>query len=106
MDLSTIHLEAWVVALIAGTVIPIVTGLITKLSATPGTKALVAFFLTAVVAVFDAIVLAGGTFVVRDTVVLFVTTFAWHVAAYYGLLKPVGGGAAPGARATADVGIS
>lgn len=105
MDTGSIQLEAWVVALIAGTVIPIIVGLITKLGAHPGTKALVAITLTAIVAILNAVVVAEGTFVVRDIIVLFVTTFAWHVATYYGIWKPIGSGAAPGAKATAEIGV-
>lgn len=105
MDFNSIHLEAWVVALLAGTVTPVITGLITKLQAHPGTKALIALLLTAVIAVINAIVNANGDFVLRDVVVLFVTTFVWHVATYFGVWKPVGSGAPPGARATAEVGV-
>jgi hypothetical protein len=105
VDPAAIHLEAWVVALIAGTLTPIATGLLTKLSAQPGMKAFVAFLLTATIAVFDAIVVAGGQFIVRDTIILFVTTFAWHAATYFNVWKPLGGGAAPGAKATAEIGL-
>lgn len=105
MDLASIHLEAWIVALLAGTVIPILTGVATKLDAAPGKKALVSLGISALVTVLNSIVYTNGAFVLRDMVVLFVTTFTWHAAWYQGFLKHVGGGAAPGALATADIGI-
>jgi hypothetical protein len=105
MDPASIHLEAWVVALIAGTLIPLVTGLITKLSAQPGTKAIIALALSAAVAVLNAIVVAQGEFLVRDITILFATTFTTQVVTYLGLWKPVGGGASPGAKATAEIGV-
>jgi dolichyl-phosphate-mannose--protein O-mannosyl transferase len=106
MEFSTkIELAAWVVALLAGTVTPVLTGLITKLNAHAGTKAFIAVLLTAGVAIIDAIVVAKGEFILQDIVILFVMTFTWHVATYFGVWKPVGGGVAPGARSTAEIGL-
>ncbi len=106
VDVSTqITLAAWVVALLGGTVTPLLTGLITKLEAHPGTKAFVALVIAAFIAVIDAITLAQGTFVVQDMIILFTVTFVMHVSTYYGFWKPVGSGAAPGARATAAMGV-
>lgn len=105
MDTTSIQLNAWVIALLAGTVTPLLTGIITKLEAHPGTKTLIALFLTAAAAVIAAIVNANGMFQVRDVIALFVTTFVWHVATYFGVWKPVGSGAPPGARATAEIGV-
>lgn len=101
----TITLAAWLVALLGGTVVPILTGLATKLSATPGTKAVVGLLLSTAVTLVAAVVNARGVFVAEELAVLFATTFTAHVTTYYGLWKPVGGGAAPGAKATAGAGL-
>jgi hypothetical protein len=102
---STIHLSAWLVALLGGTAVPVLTGLITKLQASAGMKAVVALLLSAVVTVIAVIVQADGTFVAEDVLKLFATTFVAHATTYYGFWRPIGGGAAPGAVATADAGI-
>jgi hypothetical protein len=105
MNTGEIQLEAWVVMLLSGTLTPLLTGLITKLQAHPGTKALIALLLTAISAVVNAIVLANGEFLARNMIILFVTTFVMHVATYFGVWKPVGNGVAPGARSTAEIGV-
>lgn len=105
MDPSTITLAAWLVAFLGGTAIPVLTGLATKLEASPGTKAVVGLALSAAVTALATIVDGQGVFEPRTSLMLFASTFVTHVCAYYGFLKPVGGGAAPGAKATAGVGI-
>jgi len=106
VDFSTrIELAAWIVALLGGTLSPVLTGIVTKLQAHPGTKAFIAVLITAAIAVIDAITLAHGEFILQDIVILFVTTFTWHVATYFGVWKPVGNGVAPGARGTAEMGV-
>lgn len=102
---STVTLEPWVVAIIGGTLIPLLVGVATKLGASPGLKAVIGLVLVAVVTALNVIVTNNGTFVIRDVVVLFATTFVVHVASYYGLWKPIGGGAAPGAEATKNFGV-
>lgn len=106
MELSTsITLSAWVVAFLGGTAVPVLTGLATKLRASPGRKAFIGLALSAVVAVAASVVNGGGVFELDKLIPLFVTTFLMHVSSYYGWWKPVGGGAAPGAQATAGIGI-
>lgn len=99
--LASIHIEAIYVAFIAGTIIPILTGMIVKYEASSGLKAVVALFLNAVVAVLNAIVNGGGDFVVRDTLMLFAGQFAWHVATHFGFWRPTG----VSATLAPDVGI-
>lgn len=106
METSTITLAAWLVSLIGGAAVPVLTGLATKLQAAPGKKALVGLVLSAVVAVLAMIANSDGTFVPAEAITLFAATFVTHVTTYYGLWKPVGGGAAPGAKATENVGVS
>lgn len=104
--MDTVVLPDWLyVPLIAGSLTPILTGVLTKLDAHPGTKALVAAILTGLVAVIDSIARHGSAFQPAEMLVLWVTTFAWHCAAYFGILKPAGGGVAPGAAATATIGV-
>lgn len=102
---STVSLEPWVVAVIGGTLIPLVVGLVTKLGASSAVKAVTGLFLTALVTILNVIVTSNGTFVVRDVVVLFATTFVMHVASYYGAWKPLGGDAAPSAHIMPNKGI-
>lgn len=101
-----IQLAAWAVALLGGSAVPVLTGLATKLQASSGLKAFVGLVLSAVVTVLAMIAQHDGTFVAANALLLFATTFAAHVTTYYGAWKPLGGGAAPGAKATADIGLS
>lgn len=104
MTPETVQLDPWVLPLLAGTITPILTGIVTRPRATSGTKALVGLLAAALAAagieVIHWLTTAGGTFEFRPALVLFLVTFATHLAAYYGFWKPVGGGAAPGATTT------
>lgn len=102
---ASIDLAPWTVSLIAGTVIPLVVGLITKLRASAGLKAVVALLLDVVVTVANLLVTRNGHIEVAEFVTFLAVTFLIHVGSYLGLWKPVGGGAAPGSVATANVGI-
>lgn len=102
---STYTLSPWILAIVTGTVTPILTGLVTKLGASSPVKALTGFVLMALGTVINLIVTNNGTFVIRDAIVLFATTFVVHAAMYLNLWKPVGGGAPPGAKSTANFGI-
>jgi hypothetical protein len=106
VETSTITLAAWLVSILGGTAVPVLTGLATKLQATPGKKAIIGLALSALVAVLAMIANGNGTFIVAEAVTLFASTFVAHVTTYYGLWKPVGGGAAPGAKATSEIGVS
>lgn len=105
MNLSTITLAAWVVAFLGGTAVPVLTGLVTKLEASSGMKALVGVVLSAVVAVLAAVVQGNGVADPNVLIPLFIATFWTHVTTFYGWWRPVGGGVAPGAKATAATGI-
>lgn len=104
--MDPVQLPEWmIIPVLAGLVTPFLTGFATKLSASAGTKAVVALAVTALVAVIDSVVRHGGGFVPTEMAVLWATTFATHAASYFGAWKPIGGGAAPGAAATADIGL-
>lgn len=76
-----------VVSLLIGTLIPIVVALVTKSTASPGTKAVVNLALSAVSA-FGAEYVNSVNFVWQQALLTTVTTFAVSVATYYGLWKP------------------
>lgn len=102
MDFTAIQLSAWVVALLGGTISPVLTGLVTKLGASSGTKALMALIITALIAVVDAVVNANGAFNPSALVTLFVVTFVAHASSYWNFWRPVG---VPGVLATAEFGV-
>src|SRR4051812_44484053 len=70
---ETVDLAPWLVVLIGGTLIPLVTGLLTKQAAHPGLKATVSIALSAALAAV-APVFATGSFQARETLALFVGT--------------------------------
>jgi hypothetical protein len=91
METTTITLDPVLVSVIAGTIIPLATGIITKLKSASGVKATVALVLSAIVGVVNELVVqSGGTFDVRQAVLLAGTTFVANVAAYNGMWKPIG----------------
>lgn len=101
---ETVDLAPWIVVLLGGTLIPLITGLLTKQAAHPGLKATVSIALSAALAAV-APVFATGSFQVRETLALFVGTFATQVLTYYGLWKPIGNGTSPTQAATPEVGL-
>lgn len=102
---AAITLQPYVVAIIIGTITPLLTGLITKLGASDGVKAIVSFVLIAIATVLNQIVHDNGTFVWRDTIILFATTLVMHIATFYGIWSPMGHGPAPTAKLLPDVGV-
>lgn len=85
-----IHIDAMILALVTGTVIPIVTGIITKLSASSGLKALVSAVLAGAVAVAGYVGEWNGVGTWKQALVVGLVAFMQHAASYYGLLKPTG----------------
>ena len=86
---STVSLDPMVVAVLAGTVTPLLTGLITKFQAGSGIKVLVSLVLIAIATVVSYIQ-TNTTFEVKTVILLFATTLVMHVATYYGVWKPTG----------------
>ena len=102
---AVISLDATIVAIIAGTVIPILVGIITKLHASSGLKALIGLALAVVVATLNDIVIANnGTFEVKTALVYLFVTMSTSIATYYGVYKPTLG-AAPLAKLTSGFGL-
>jgi phage-related holin len=92
---TTVTLQPYVIALLVGTVTPLLTGLITKLGASNGLKAFTSFVLIAIATVVNQVVSMNGTFNVRDTIILFFTTLVAHAASYLQIWEPLGEGKAP-----------
>jgi len=80
------------ILILIGAVTPLITGLLTKASASGTVKSLVAVALTLVGAVITWVIEHDGGFTVKEFVVWFAIVFVTHVATYYGAWKPIGGG--------------
>lgn len=107
MTTEQISLSPLIVSLLIGVVTPLLTGLIVKLRASSGTKAIVGLGLVAIGAGINFVVSANGVFALDDLVILVATTFVAHVSTYYGVWKPVGSSndGAPTMTATPEFGF-
>lgn len=103
MDEFTITLDLAMWAFLGGTVVPILVGLVTKLSAPSSVKGLVNLVLSMIAGLIATAIATDGVLSQTAVVAAFMALIA-SVATYYGVLKPVGvtGGVQ---RATAQVGI-
>lgn len=99
---TTIVLDAQFVSLLIGTVIPLVVGLLTKLNASSGVKAVT----NALLAALTGFLTEAGSdeFVLGTAVVTVLMTWAVSVATYYGLYKPTGASQAV-QRSTSKFGV-
>ena len=80
-----------IVSVLVGTLIPILTALVTRSTASPGTKAVVNLGLSAIAgfgAEFIKAAGAGESFYWQGALLTTVVTFVTSVATYYGFLKP------------------
>lgn len=94
-----VHLDVHVLTIIAGTIIPILVGIVTKASASAKVKAAVNVVLS-IAAGFATAALAVHGDVTADVFIAWLAS----VATYYGFWKPIG--VAPKVQAaTANVGI-
>jgi hypothetical protein len=90
-------------AALAGVIIPLLVGIVTKANASSGIKAIVNAALTALGGLV-ATVLPGDDFQWHPFLAAWLTAWLTSVGTYYGLLKPTG--VAPAVQhATAEVGI-
>lgn len=84
-------ISAPVVVVILGTVVPLVTGLLTKYTLSPGIKGLITVLLNAVVAAITTAIVADGSAVFSNqTLLTFVLGLVSSTAAYYNVWKPNG----------------
>lgn len=102
---TTITLDPFLVALIGGTLIPIITGIITKLQASNGVKSVVALVLSVLVGTLSAITSSGGTFDWKLAAAAAGAAFATNVTTYLGLHTTIGSDQPIGTYATANFGL-
>ena len=75
------------VTLLSGLVIPLVTGLITKLDASVGTKSIITILLSAAAGIAATVVNEGGI-LTTDTLLNALVTWGLALGAFYGLYSP------------------
>jgi hypothetical protein len=97
--------NAWsavqIVSVLVGTLIPILTALVTRSTASSGVKAVVSLGLSAVTGFGTEFINAGDAFYWQGALLTTIVTFVTSVATYYGLWKPtnVAGSNSAAARA-------
>lgn len=101
---TVVQVDVQTINLIAGTLIPLAVGVITKAKASSGTKALTNALLSAVAGAIAPVAAAQGRLDVKVFVASILTTFVASAATYYGVWKPTGV-AGVVQQATADVGV-
>lgn len=99
-----IHIDAALLAFISGSVIPLVTGAVTKLNAPAGLKAFVSAVLAGAVAVIGYVTDFNGVGTWKQAAAVGFLAWVTHAGSYYGFLKPTG--VAPAVQtSTAEVGL-
>lgn len=102
---TTLTIDALVVTMLVGTILPILVGLVTKSTASSGLKGVALLFLSAVQGfVVNQTVADGSAVFTTEGVLLALLGFVAAVASYFGVLKPTG--AAPAVQEkTSNFGI-
>jgi hypothetical protein len=96
--------DATLISLLAGVLIPLLVGLLTKLEAPSGVKAVMNAALSALSGALATIAPDGSGFSWKPFLVFWATTWVVSIATYAGLWKPTG--VAPAVqRSTGSVGI-
>lgn len=85
-----IHLDTALLAFIAGTVIPLATGLLTKLHAPSGLKAFVSAVLSGVTAVVALLTSYAGVVDAKQALFVFFGAWVTQAGTYWGFFKPTG----------------
>ena len=83
-----IEVDLAVLTLLAGTIVPVLVGLVTKMNASSTFKAVANAALSAVAGVLAAALATGGTIDVDTALMGALTTWIASIATYYGLWKP------------------
>lgn len=93
---SALQISPVVLAILGGTIVPILAGIVSRTTASSGAVAIVNLVVSALLVVVNY-VLTNPVFDVATVVILFFTTFATGIASYYGFWKPInaGGNRAP-----------
>lgn len=90
-DVSTIALAAPIVSLIVGLLIPVLNGLLTKVTTSSGVKALLTLGLSTISAIVTNGLLADGSSVfTTQTLYTALITYGVAVLSYVGAYKPLG----------------
>ncbi len=97
---AAVQLSPVVLAIIGGTIVPILAGIVSRTTAASGAVALVNLFFSAALTAANYL-LTNPVFDVATVVILFSTTFVSGIASYYGFWKPIGKGTAGDASRTA-----
>lgn len=98
------QIDTATISILLGVVIPIVVGIVTKIDAAPGLKAVLNALLSAITGALNLVLTNEGALVWREFVTSIALAWLVSVATYYGLWKPTGV-AGTVATATARVGI-
>ena len=85
-----IHIDTTIVNFVLGTIIPVITALVVKDVASPGVKATVNAVLAVIAGALTVTLQAGGLLNWQSLVISVVMTVGASVAAYFGILKPIG----------------
>lgn len=89
---AVITFGSGIMALITGTVTPVLTGILTRIGTSSAVKALVSFALMGVLAVINVITVGGGTFETWSVLIVFAETVVFHVASWLMIWQPVDAG--------------
>lgn len=87
---TVIELDVQTLNLVAGTVIPLLVGFVTKKVASQGLKAVLNALLSALAGAASIAIAASGHIVVGEVITSMITTFIASTAVYYGVWKPTG----------------
>jgi hypothetical protein len=88
---TEVSLTPFVVMVLVGLVLPVVTGLITRIGTSDSVKALVSFVLMAIAAVITEIT-TTPTFDLRSVGLLFLTVLVTNTASWFQIWKPIPAG--------------
>ena len=101
---TTIHVNSELLALLSGSIIPLLVGLVSKLNASSALKAVLNALLTAIAGAVVTATQAGGAIVWQLYLINIGLAWLSSCATYFGLWKPTGVSAAI-QRRTAHVGL-
>lgn len=88
---SLFELDPFTVSALLGTIIPILVGLVTKVSTSSAMKAILNALFSGVAAIINVSVIdGGGAIISQSTVKSAALTFLVSIATYYGIWKPTG----------------
>jgi hypothetical protein len=100
---TTVTLDTQMLSVLTGVIVPLLVGLLTKLNAGRGIKAVINALLSAAAAAL-ALIVPDVPFELRSFVITWAQVWVISIASYYGFHKPTG--VAPAVQqSTANVGV-